>query len=78
MSVVSVSVIADILNYPFILVLTKENYANPTNYGIIKFRTHKWNYNDYQHYLESMLSIDSYLSFTHGDSLPKWDDANLC
>ena len=55
----------------------REIYANPTNYGIIKFRTHKWNYNDYRHYLESMLSIDSYLLFTHGDSLPKWDDANF-
>ena len=45
------------------LTLTREIYANPTNYGIIEFRTHKWNNNDYRHYLESMLSIDFNLSF---------------
>ena len=27
--------------------------------------------------LSLCLSIDSYLSFTHGNSLPKWDDANF-
>ena len=65
------------MQLPFHLPMTKAIYADPTNYGIIKSRTHKWDYNDYRHYLVSIFfykDITNVLS--HGDSLPKWDDAD--